>query len=67
MSFLEWTGAIALTVVAVYVCGAFGTIAGLMRMDENTVMAGAGAGALTGLLLSLWIVWGVDLFPFIGG
>ena len=70
MTFLEWVGSIALTVFITWAMLVLGLMIGaFQRADMEglaTGLIGAQIGGVTGFLLSLWLVWGIDLFPFIG-
>lgn len=71
MTFLEWFGSVAATLMLIYVGAGIGSMAALFRGGGLESLAGAASAALlgssAGFFLALWLVWGVDLLPFIGG
>ena len=69
MSFFEWLGLVFGTFVLTYFGGAVSAIVASVRsggLEALPVMFVAFlAGAASSFLLSLWLLWGVNLFPFI--
>ncbi len=69
MGFFEWLGLIFATGVIAYAGGAVSAIVFGMRgggIEAFPVMILAFAiGALSAFLLALWLLWGVNFFPFL--
>ena len=71
MTFFEWFGRIAETLIIIWIGGATGMIIG-NRAGYGLEMAwlvyvfwGVVIGSICGFFAALWIVWGVNFFPFL--
>lgn len=70
MGFFEWLGLVFGTFVLTYSGGAVSAIVAGVRSSGGlealpVVLVAFIAGAASSFLLSLWLLWDVNLFPFI--